>query len=182
MRDLGIVVATILVLGCKPAPPAPLEGAPPAESKPFEDQRDAEDRALLVSLVGDVDLGRYTIRAAHDLGTTRMVLLDRPDQAQTVSIIDLVPPEGVTADQLRAAMLGGASDPLEVLGYDSVDVVEPGDRRARITWTRDGDAGEGTISWTECGGRWVFVGEEITGGIWTQEATSDLVGLFQICS
>ncbi|MCP4867499.1 MAG: hypothetical protein GY898_02125 [Proteobacteria bacterium] len=180
-RSCALVL--LVLLGCKPDPesvPAP----PPEPETPanFDELRAAENLGLLTSLVGEVDLGGYAIRSAHDLGTTRMVLLDRPEQTQTVSIIDMAPPEDLTADQLRAAFAGGSAEPLEVLGYDSVTVTEHReDSWARITWTRDGDSGEGTVRWMECDGRWLFVGEEITGGTWTADATAALVGKFQLC-
>ncbi len=179
----GAAIALIVLLGCKPdVEPTPAPTPEPETPADFDELRAAEDLALLTSLVGDVDLGGYAIRAAHDLGTTRMVLLDRPDQAQTVSIIDMAPPEGLSADQLRAALAGGAPEPLEVLGYDTVSVVEHKDGAwARIAWTRDEDSGEGTVRWIECDGRWLFVGEEITAGSWNADTTAALVGKFQLC-
>jgi len=179
----GATIALIVVLGCKPEPEpaAPDPNPEPAPAVNFDALRASDDRALLTSLVGPVTLDGWEIRSAHDLGTTRMVLLDRPDQPQTVSVIDMAPPEDLTPDQLRAALAGGVPDPLQVLGYDTVEVVEHDGDWARIVWSRDGDAGEGTVRWTPCGDRWIFVGEEITGGTWTRGATAGLLESFRIC-
>jgi hypothetical protein len=182
-RRVAIAVL-ILGVGCKPEPEPPEAGPTAAEATApagFDELRASEDRALLTSLVGPVDLGEYEIRAAHDLGTTRMVLLDRPGQEQSVSVIDMAPPEDLTADQLRAALAGGPTKPLEVLGYDSVRVLEHRADWVRISWTRDGEQGEGTVRWIPCGDRWLFVSEEITGGAWTDQ-TGELVGRFQLCA
>ncbi len=180
-RFAAVLVFAAAMAACRPDPEPARTETPDPTSDPtpstYEELRAAEDRALLASLAGDVELGPYRIRSAHDLGTTRMVTLDRPEHPQTVSIIDMVPPDGLTADAMRAALAGGASEPLEVLGYDRVSV-----RDGILSWTRAPDeSGQGTVRWTECGDRWIFVSEEIVGGTIEQEVNADLLRSFQIC-
>lgn len=202
----SLALTAILLAGCGPeSPPATsvptvpdsAEPATTAAASDFDALRKAEDLALLGKLVGTTDLGDGTLQSAHDLGTMRLVILERPGVAQTVSVVDLLPTPDLTVSDMEAAFEQRQGEPLKLLGYDTVEVLEASHRKvgdvdapwAKIRWTRgdeDGsDRGEGSVSWIRCEGsdRWIFVSEELAGsGELDPDALAPLVARFRLCS
>lgn len=199
---LALCAAAMLSCSSQPeAPEAPAGAtrAPAPEVTPdneYDALRQAEDRALLEHLVGTSDLGDARLRAAHDLGTMRMVILERDGTPQTVSVVELLPPEDLSDADLQAAFDERRGEPLELLGYDSVTVLNSDTRPmggrdaswARIDWTRTDvekpERGAGSVAWVRCDGseRWLFVSEEIGSEHFAEGAWADVVGRFQLCS
>lgn len=184
--------------GTPPTPSPTGSSTPEPATEADGDPQRAEDLALLESLVGAQELGDFGLRVAYDLGTMRMVVIDKPGVPQTVSVVDLLPPPDMTEAQMAGAF-DASSDgsSLELLGYDSVAVTERknvviGGQSApwvRTEWSRrDEDTGtvergQGTVAWIRCAGsdRWVFVSEETPGGEIKAARTAAVLGRFQLC-
>jgi len=164
------------------------------ESPAAEATRGFDEPGLVEALTGLSEIEPYTIRLAYDLGTVRIVVLARAEQDQSVSVVELLPPPDLTLDSMQAAFDGrGSAEPLEILGYDSVQVLERRSGRlggheasfATIQWQRTApeESGAGSVAWLLCEGsdRWVFVSEEVRGSSHDPSVNADLIESFELC-
>jgi hypothetical protein len=109
----------------------------------------------------------YSVRLAYDLGSLKLAVIDRPSDPQALSLVRAGPPAAAPAEDFVRAFRGepfeGRTHPLELLGYDLVQVkshgVDPvGDREVpwvEFAWMRQEpdspiERGSGSAHWLRC--------------------------------
>lgn len=165
---------------------------------------------LARSMLGEQDLGDWSVRMAYDLGMLRMLVLTRPSDANPVTVAQLTAPAPGVSEDGMAAVFAGAQvvgpHPFELLGYDHIqprsnDVLATGGRelpRLEFSWLRvDPDTGEresgrGTAIWLHCGAtateakaidaRWLVLASETQGTEHDALPVSELAGRLRVCS
>ena len=223
MKMLAVSVPLGLLLGCgggqtptqdaalvtpaevaQPAAPStPPEASPPA---PALDNKGA----LALQIMGEQDLGDWSVRMGYDLGVLRMLVLTRPADANAVTVAQLTSEApGVGDDAMASVFSGGevaAPHPFGLLGYDHVvprasDTLTARGRdlpRLGFSWLRvDPDTGEresgrGTAIWMHCeakaadagpiDGRWLVVASETLGTEHDDEPVSAVAGRLRLCA
>ncbi len=226
MKTVELSLALLVLAGCprtssvepEPAPhsttspdvaPDPTsEGAPQPTpgASPGVDSKQLLARAVM----GEQDLGHWSVRMGYDLGMLRMLVLTRPSDANPVTVAQLtdgapgVSEEGITAVFSGAEVAG--PHPFELLGYDHVqarssDALPARGRelpRLEFSWLRvDPDTGEresgrGTAIWMHCqatvtearaiGGRWLVLASDSKGTEHDPGPVSELAARLELCA
>lgn len=224
MKTVELSLALLLLAGCprssveppEPAPHTPTspEGAPATPDVAPEQTPEGpgvDSKMLLArAVMGDQDLGHWSVRMGYDLGMLRMLVLARPADANPVTIAQLTDgAPGVSEDGMTAVFAGAevtGPHPFELLGYDHVQARSSGALPARgrdlprleFSWLRvDPDTGEresgrGTAIWMHCqataaearaiDGRWLVLASETEGTEHDPVPVSELAARLELCA
>ncbi|GEM_PF-3362114 len=182
MNDRFAPLLALLLLGCSgPSPstspesspalvpdaagpeepePAMLLGTPPPPTRPMGKE------AVAASILPPGALEGWSVRLAYDLGILRLAVIDQPEASRSLSVVRAEPSSATPVAAFERAFEGapfeGEPHPLELLGYDLVQVVEhgiePGENPApwvRFGWLRDEtdgtlERGSGSAHWLRC--------------------------------
>ena len=162
----------------------------------------ATQLAVLAAMTQWTELVDWEPRLAYDLGSLRLVVLAKRGSLQSVAVLQMDPPEGVTVTDLERSFRAepdapGVSAPLEMLGYDRVVVRETHDAtlgpipapEVGISWERvdehsgERESGDGSVTWVRCldASRWTFVSGEGALGRYEPEETRDFARRMSWC-
>ncbi len=214
MKTAVLSLALLVLAGCRPSsvnqPPEPSTSVPtPAGPTPQPEPEVDAKGALARAVMGDQDLGDWSVRMGYDLGMLRMLVLTRPADANPVTVAQLTDAAPGVSEAGMTAVFSGAEvagdHPFGLLGYDHVqprssDVLAAQGRelpRLEFSWLRvDPDTGEresgrGTAIWMHCQGavseakaidaRWLVLASETKGTEHDPTPVSELAARLELC-
>ncbi len=165
--------------------------------------------ALALAILGEQELGPWSVRMGYDLGLLRMLVLTRPSDAGAVTVAELTAEAPGVSDAAMLELFAGrevpAPHPFELLGYDHVvprtsDTLQARGHdlpRLSFSWLRvDPDTGEresgrGTAIWMHCeapgvaakplDGHLLLVASETPGTEHDEGPASDVAARLAVC-
>jgi len=182
--------------------PAPIDESTPADSSPADPSPTpataASKEAVAATIFPAAALEGWSVRLAYDLGSLQIAVIDSPKSPQRLSIVRARPPAAAPVEEFERAFAGEdfaeATHPLELLGYDLVQVRKHGDLDTphgpvpwvRFGWLKQGDSeldkGSGSAHWLKCRGDVVLVSGEGPFETYTREAAAAFASSPHACA
>lgn len=202
---LAVLLLGVALAGCPGRTTAPDPTAPAPTPEPTPEPVTAAAPSgkdvLANALLGEQDLGDWSVRMGYDLGILKMLVLARPSDAHPVTLAALDPTApGANADTMAAVFAGEevkGEHPFGLLGYDhvmprSAEVVD-GRATLSFSWLRidpdtaERQSGRGTAIQLACDasglvqGRWMLLAAESPGTDHDPAAVTTLAQNLRVC-